>query len=419
MMNISFLPEGVKVLSISELTQSVKSLLEDGFARIWLSGEISGVSRPASGHYYLTLKDAGAQLKGVIWRSTANKLRFDIEDGMEVIAFGRLTVYAPRGEYQLSIEQLHPKGIGGLELAFRQLREKLTKLGYFDPQRKRPLPAFPRRIALVTSSSGAAIRDMLEILGRRWPTTEILICSVRVQGDGAAAEIAAGIRAVNEIHESGHCMVDVMIVGRGGGSIEDLWAFNEEAVAQAIFASRIPVISAVGHETDVTIADFVADRRALTPSEAAELVVPHRKEQLEYLNRLQQRLRDVLSQRWQTARRLLDDLTQRKVFRLPLEGIRDRERRLDELGERLRRGMERRWAGAGDQIKTFAARLEALSPLNVLSRGYSLTRMEAGGAVVRSPEQVRPGDRLETHIAQGRILSRVEEVSAALVPSAS
>jgi exodeoxyribonuclease VII large subunit len=412
-MNAPSLPEGVKILSITELTQAVKGVLEEGFAQVWVAGEISNLSRPSSGHLYLTLKDATAQLRAVIWRGIALRLRYDLHDGMEVIAAGRLSVYQPRGEYQFIIEQLQPKGIGELELALRQLREKLFRLGYFAPERKKPLPRFPGRVALVTSPTGAAVRDMLEILGRRWPLADILVCPVRVQGDGAAQEIAAAVRLLNRLDAANSLRVDVMIVGRGGGSLEDLWAFNEECVAQAIYTSHIPVVSAVGHEIDLTIADLVSDRRALTPSEAAEIVVPQRSEQLEYLGGLRGRLTEFVTGSVKHGRRCLDALAARRVFRLPLEQVRDHERRLDEWGERLRRALQQRLARARTQVETHAARLASLSPLNVLARGYSLTRTAAEQVVVRDPGQVRPGDRIETLVQFGRIVSRVEEAGAA------
>jgi exodeoxyribonuclease VII large subunit len=402
-MNSVFLPAGVKILTIGELTRAVKGVIEDGFPSVWVTGEVSNLSRPSSGHIYLTLKDAEAQLRTVVWRSVALRLRYDVREGQEVIARGRLSVYPVRGEYQLVVEELHPKGTGAAELALRQLKEKLFRLGYFAPERKKSLPRFPRRVALVTSPSGAAVRDMLEILARRWPCVEAWVCPVRVQGEGAGEEIAAAIRLLNQLQT-----IDVMIVGRGGGSTEDLWAFNAECVAHAIFASEIPVVSAVGHEIDLTIADLVADCRALTPSEAAERIVPNCDELLEAVRALEERLRTLLIGRLDRARMRLDDLGQRRVFRLPLEGIRVHERNLDEWAERLQRVMRQRLVLVGEQLQAKAARLESLSPLNVLARGYSLTRRESDGVVVRRPDQVQPGDRLVTRLQHAQIFSRVE-----------
>jgi exodeoxyribonuclease VII large subunit len=405
-------PENIKILSISELTQAIKGLLEEGFPHVWVSGEISNLSRPASGHIYLTLKDAGAQLRGVIWRSTLRRVRFEPRDGMKVIACGRLSVYEARGEYQLAIDQIHEKGLGERERRLRELKEKLFRLGYFTPERKKPLPAFPRRVALVTSPSGAAVRDMLEILSQRWPAVDVIVCPVRVQGEGAAADIAAGVRLVNAVSRQGSLPIDVMIVGRGGGSLEDLWPFNEECVAHAIFHSVIPVVSAVGHEIDLTLADLVADRRALTPSEAATAVVPSRAEHREVLDGTRNRMGTLLAHRLAKIRQRLDELTARRIFRQPLERIRDEERKLDDWSARLARGMQQRLDRARTQLSAQSARLEALSPLNVLARGYSLTCKEADQALVRTAEQVQPGDRLVTRVQRGRIVSRVEELQA-------
>jgi exodeoxyribonuclease VII large subunit len=399
-----FLPAGVKVKTVGELTRQVKTLLEEGFQSVWVSGQISNYRPASSGHVYLTLKDSEAQLPAVLWRSTAQRVKFQPQDGLEVIAAGRLEVYPPHGRYQLVIEELQPKGIGALELAFRQLCEKLSKLGYFEAERKKPLPRFPRRIALVTSPTGAAIRDMLENIGRRWPGIEILVCPVRVQGDGAAQEIATAIRLLNRL-----TLVDVMIVGRGGGSMEDLWAFNEEIVAHAIFESKITIISAVGHEIDVTIADLVADCRASTPTHAASLVVQDCKEILAGLRAIETQLRNWVSNRLTLARQRLDDLAGRRVLRLPLERIRTHEQRLDEWSERLGRVARQRLDRSRERLQGLAARLETLSPLNVLGRGYSLTRRESDQSLIRSSDQVRPGERLVTLVERGRIISRVEE----------
>jgi exodeoxyribonuclease VII large subunit len=413
-MSAPLLPDGVKVLTVGELTRAVKGLLEDGFASVWVAGEVSNLTRAGSGHVYLTLKDSDAQLSAVLWRGVALRLRFDLREGQEVIAHGRLGVYVPRGQYQLVIEEVQPKGIGALELALRQLKEKLFRQGYFDPGRKKPLPRFPRRVALVASPTGAAVRDMLEVLARRWPAAEVWVCPVRVQGDGAAQEVASAVRCLNQVRG-----VDVMIVGRGGGSVEDLWAFNEECVAQAIYASRIPVVSAVGHEIDVTIADLVADCRALTPSEAAERIVPSRAELLEDLHATYSQLRTLLQQRLERARERLGDLASRRALRVPLERIREHERKLDDSTERLHRGVRQRLGQLRERLESQAARLESLSPLNVLSRGYSLTRTEADGVVVRSAAQVRPGDRLVTHVHEGRIISRVVRLEEGTTPAVS
>src|SRR6185312_13969830 len=332
----------------------------------WVEGEVSNLSRPSSyGHQYFTLKDDEAPLKAVLYRAIALRMRFDLRDGMRVIARGRLTLYMPRGEYQLLIEEIQPKGIGPLELAFRQLKEKLSLKGYFDPKRKRKPPRIPRRIVLVTSPSGSAVRDMLEILSRRWPATEVWLCPVHVQGEGAAAEVAEAIGTLNRLSASGTAL-DVLIVGRGGGSLEDLWTFNEECVARAIFESRIPVVTGIGHEDDLTIADMVADLRALTPSEAAEKVVPDRAAVLDWLAGLETRFRTDLRRRLDMADSRLKELADRPCFRRPLERIRQEEERLDDWNERLQRAVQRRLEQFHEQLKSQAARLESLSPLNVL-----------------------------------------------------
>ncbi len=404
-----FPPPGVKVLSIGELTRTIKGLLEETHANVWVEGEVSNLSRPSSyGHQYLTLKDDEAPLKAVLYRAIALRLRFDLRDGMRVIARGRLTLYMPRGEYQLLIEEIQPKGIGPLELAFRQLKEKLSLKGYFDPKRKRKLPRIPRRIVLVTSPSGSAVRDMLEILSRRWPAAEVWVCPVHVQGEGAAAEVAEAIGTLNRIAETGP-ILDVLVVGRGGGSLEDLWTFNEECVAQAIFQSRIPVIAGIGHEDDLTIADMVADVRALTPSEAAEKVVPDRAAVLDWLTGLESRFRTDLRRRLDQAQSRLSELAKRPCFRRPLERIRQEEERLDECSERLQRAFQRRIEQHHEQLRSLTARLESLSPLNVLSRGYSLTHKEGERAMLHEATQVRRGERIVTRLQCGEIVSRVEE----------
>ena len=283
-------PETPQPLSVGELTAQIKDLVEAGFPSVWVSGEISNLARPSSGHVYLTLKDDAAQLKACMWRGNAQRVRFDLHDGLEVICHGHLEVYAPRGQYQLIIHSLEPRGMGALELALRQLREKLAREGLFDPARKKPLPAFVRQIAVVTSPTGAAIHDFLQVLGRRWRGADVLIVPTRVQGEGSAMEIAAAIETANRLKRS----IDCLVVTRGGGSLEDLWSFNEEPVVRAIAASRIPVISAIGHEIDVTLADLAADVRALTPSEAAELVAPASEELAAGLRQMQKRLTAAL-----------------------------------------------------------------------------------------------------------------------------
>jgi exodeoxyribonuclease VII large subunit len=397
------------VLTVSALTQRVRGTLERAFPAVWVSGEISNLSRPSSGHLYLSLKDDKAVLGAVIYRGIGLRLRFEPRDGMDVIARGRLSVYEPQGKYQLNIEEIHPKGIGALELALQQLRDRLQAKGYFDKRRKKPLPSFVRSLAIVTSPTGAAIRDMLELLARRWPVAAVLVVPVRVQGDGAAAEIAAALRCVNRLHVAGAVSLDAVIVGRGGGSLEDLWTFNELAVADAIYESRIPVVSAVGHETDVTIADLVADHRALTPSHAVTDLTPDRLELLAALNDTREHLRQRTLGRLSLAREKLAGVADRRAFRNPLDRIRDRERRLDELDDRMSRAVRSGVGRARVGLAAVAGRLESLSPLNVLARGYSLTRT-LDGQVVREARSVEVGEELVTRLASGELVSSVLEV---------
>ncbi len=397
-------PTAEEALSVSQLTERVKFVLEDTFPAVWVSGEISNFSRPQSGHCYFTLKDDRAQIRCVMWRGAASRLNFELGDGLEVLCFGAVDVYPPRGSYQLVVSQIHPKGMGELELALRRLKEKLAKEGLFDPALKQPLPRFPRRIGFVTSPTGAAIYDFLQVLHRRWQGADVLILPARVQGTGAAEEIAAGIATANRLQPP----LDVLVVGRGGGSLEDLWAFNEERVVRAIHASRIPVISAVGHEIDVTLSDLVADVRALTPSEAAERVVPARQELEGLLQTSGRRLAVAMRGYLEAARAKLEALSQRTVFRRPLEGIHIRARQVDELGERLRRGMRSRMQSVTEQVRHAAEHLEALSPLAVLGRGYSVTEKVADGTVVRDAAELTPGDLIRTRLRRGQLTSRVE-----------
>ncbi len=393
-------------LSVSELTARIKDVLETTFPSVWVAGEITDFARPRSGHCYLTLKDDDSQIRAVIWRGKASRIRFEPRDGLEVLCQGHVDVYAPRGSYQLIIEEIQPKGIGALELALRQLREKLGKEGLFDPDRKRPPKRFSKHIAVVTSPTGAAVRDFLEVLRRRWRGADVLIAPVRVQGEGAAEEIAAAIRSINRLARP----VDCLVVTRGGGSLEDLWAFNEEVVVRAIADSRVPVISAIGHEIDVTLSDLAADLRAATPSEAAELVAPASEEIAAVLGRYRQRMLAALRGRATTARARLDAVSASRAFRQPYLRIHDLQRRLDELESRWLRAIRGRLALAQQASGAMAARLESLSPLAVLGRGYSLTQRSDDGRIIRDAREVSIGDQLTTRFAQGRAVSRVEEI---------
>jgi exodeoxyribonuclease VII large subunit len=366
-------------VSVSELTERIKCALETGFAEVAVQGELSNVARPKSGHIYFTLKDNSAAIRGVMWKTDARRLAFELADGLSVRSLGRLTVYPPRGDYQIVVHRLEPEGIGALELAFRQRYARFLQEGLFDPSRKRPLPRYPRRIVVVTSPTGAAVRDLLQVVGRRWRFAEVLIAPTRVQGAGAHLEVHAAIELANRI-----AAADLIVVARGGGSLEDLWTFNEEVVVRAIVGSRLPVVSAIGHEIDVTLADLAADKRALTPSEAGELCVPDAREVSLHLDRLADRLR-------------LAGLVQ----------LREARSRLDQLAARARRALDQHFMTRKHAVARLAGSLEALSPLGVLARGYSLTFRADGKSLLRAASDVQPGDLIQTRLASGLIASRV------------
>ncbi len=437
-----------RIYTVAELTAAIKNLLEEEFFDVWVAGEISGTRQAASGHYYFTLKDAEAQIQCACWRSYARTLRFKPEDGVAVLARGRIDVYAPRGQYQLIVEALEPQGLGALQLAFEQLKKKLEAEGLFAQERKRPLPRFPQRVGIVTSPSGAAIRDLIHVLTRRWPGLHIRLYPALVQGEGSAAAVVEGIEYFGR---SG--WPDVVIVGRGGGSLEDLWTFNEEAVARAIAACPVPVVSAVGHETDFTIADFVADLRAPTPSAAAELVAPDREEVLRTVdglrrklgqalryrlsqawNRLHERgveraagllrrrigqsqqrvdelefrLRDAVRRRLEGARRRwqeADRALRRKDLRLELAEVR---RRLQAVRAALAAAVRSRLSQARTRLDPLAAALEQISPLRVLERGYAIVQ-DASGKVIRRAEEAPVGSSLRVRLHRGRLGVTVNE----------
>lgn len=405
-------------LSVSALTAQLRGLIEKQFASVWVAGEISNFTRAQSGHWYFTLKDAGAQLRAAMFRGFNLRLKFDPRDGLEVIARGRLSVYEPRGDYQLLVEELQPKGIGAAELALRQLKEKLLAKGYFDPRRKKPLPRFPKRVGLIASATGAAVRDMVELFAQRWPLTELVIRPSRVQGETAAAEIAAAIRMLNHFHITRELPLDAIVLGRGGGSTEDLWAFNEEVVADAIFHSVVPVVSAVGHEIDVTVADLVADHRAETPSAAVVALTPDSREMMADLLDLRSRLYEAVGHRLELARQRVEQLAARPAFRRPLQRVHDLEQRLDLLTARLNRAGQQAVVQAKQKLEALTARLETLSPLNVLTRGYSLTQT-TDGRLIRKADAVAAGELLVTRLAFGQIVSRVESTTGGPEPSAT
>lgn len=396
-----------QALTVAQLTAQIKNSLEGEFPNVWVAGEISNFSRPQSGHTYFTLKDDQAQIRAVMWRSAAGRLKFDLADGLDVVCHGHLDVYAPRGSYQLVVDELQPKGVGALELALRKLKEKLAAEGLFDAARKRKLPLFPRRIAFVTSPTGAAIHDFLQVLKRRWRGADVLVIPVRVQGEGAAQEIAAGIRQANRLMPR----PDVLVVGRGGGSLEDLWSFNEEPVVRALAASKIPTVSAVGHEIDVTLSDLAADVRALTPSEAAERVVPAAEEIAARMRAYQQRLRHAAHRRVMILRARFEGVAAQRLFRRPFDLVHDRSRRLDELSLHGNSAMRRMVRELEGRMATIAGKMESLSPLAVLARGYTITQ-DASGRVVRTSTALNVGERIVTRFAEGSASSKIESIGA-------
>lgn len=398
------------VISVSELTRMVKSALVSALpSTLSVVGEISNLSQPAGGHLYFTLKDATSELRCVMWRSSAGGMKFKPTDGMEIVATGSVDVYEPRGQYQFYVRRLEPRGVGALELAFLQLKEKLAKEGLFDPARKRPLPAFPRRIAVVTSTTGAAVRDILQTIARRFPVVEVFVFGVRVQGDGAADEIADAIRRINASSErlGG---IDVLIVGRGGGSLEDLWAFNEEAVARAIYTSTIPVVSAVGHEVDFSIADFVADVRAATPTAAAELVVPVLAEMLDNLDALGRSLRRSAMRMVDECRARLAVVQKAEWFRDPVARIRQYQQQIDEVVSRLRLAESRFFATRRSALHQLEMRLSHVRPEAQLARRRErLARIEQRLTVAAMMTLRREDSRLSA--VMGRLSNRSPSIA--------
>ena len=389
------------ILTVTQLTNRIKDLIEGAFPDIWVEGEISNLSIPQSGHAYFTLKDEHAQVRAVLFRSAQRFLKFTLQHGIQVICRGRASVYEPRGEYQLVLDYIEPKGVGALQLAFEQLKAKLEKEGLFDLNRKKPLPVLPRRIGIITSPTGAAIRDMLRVIKRRHPKMHILIYPVPVQGAEAAPAIAEALRYFNREQNA-----DVLIVGRGGGSLEDLWAFNEEAVVRAVHASRIPVISAVGHETDYTICDFAADLRAPTPSAAAEMVVESEESFQQSIRSLEVRLLRSMQQTLQLSRASLRE--NMRILGDPRRTLELHAQRIDELAGRLATGLNHQLQRDRALLLSLTSALDHLNPLGILSRGYSITKKLPAGAIVKDASQLNPGDLLSTRFYHGSVLSRVE-----------
>ncbi len=397
-----------KVYTVSDISKEIKYLLENSLGYVWVEGEISNLSRPGSGHLYFDLKDKTASIPVALFKGFSNKIKFDLENGLNVVVYGKITSYAPQGKYQLRAEYLEPKGLGALMLAFMQLKERLAKEGLFDQEHKRELPFLPRKIGIVTSFSGAAIRDMVKVLRRRFNSIHIIIYSARVQGEYAPAEIISGIKFFNKTKDK----VDLLIIGRGGGSIEDLWAFNNEELAREIFKSKIPVISAVGHERDWTISDWIADLRAPTPSAAAELAV-----------RIKDDLEDLLDKNISGLKRLLRDVVTRKrdilkhiQGRYGLFRIKDivplKMQRLDELSLRMDRVASGILNTNRDKLSYIIKHLENLNPLTILSRGYSLTEDLKTAKVIKDSKNIKDGTLLKTRLHKGIIISRVEKKSS-------
>ncbi len=440
---------GKTVYTVSGLNTFIKNELENTFSNLWLEGEVSNLKIPQSGHCYLTLKDEKSQIKAIIFKSTLKGIKFTPKEGQHLLCSGRITVYEPRGEYQIVLETIEPKGVGALQLAFEQLKEKLRKQGWFEQERKRPIPPFPRRIGIITSPTGAAIRDILQIIQRRHPAVNILINPVPVQGGEAPAAIA---KAIDEMNRIGG--IDVLIISRGGGSLEDLWAFNEEIVAEAVFRSAIPVISAVGHETDVTISDFVADLRAPTPSAAAELVVKNHLELAEKIHLAQSRLingyrrtlngfrRELegIQKRIVNPRRLIEHYAQkcddfmerlsvaavrtlnsRKAlfgslrslldYQNPSRKLKRMREEMNHLVDRLVKQTRHELLFKRKAVETLASSLNTLGPIDILRRGYSITRKLPAGSILKSSGEVQKDDRVEIILAEGKVKASVTEIT--------
>ena len=393
------------IFSVSEANNFIKALLDavPQLQTIFVRGEISNYKCYPSGHHYFTLKDEGSALRCVMFRGMAAKLRFRPENGMKVVAFGRIGVFPRDGGYQLYCSDLSVQGVGDLHVAFEQLKEALGKEGLFDPAHKKPLPKYPRRIAIITSSAGAAVHDMLRILKARWPMSEVVLLPVRVQGAEAPAEIAGALRYANKWK-----VADLIITGRGGGSIEDLWAFNDERVARAIYASDLPVISAVGHEPDVTISDFVADARASTPSNAAEIAVPEQKELRRRLDTLSARMEQSAQKRVKALRERYEALARSRVLRDPMAFIDDKRLLLDYTQRKLSTLAQAQTAKRAQRFASLAASLDALSPLKVLGRGYAVARDE-NGTILRAAEEASVGEMIEVLLGQGSLMCTVNE----------
>ena len=407
-----FSPQEIRrVLTVAELTAQVKRLLEGQVGQVWVTGEISSLRAQSSGHIYFTLKDAASQLSCVLFSRVPGIARDLLRDGVKVVLQGDVTVYEARGQYQMIVRAVELQGVGALQLAFEKLKLQLAAEGLFAQERKRPLPRFPQRIGIVTSPTGAAIRDVLHVLQRRHAGVEVILAPCRVQGQGAAEEIAAAVRLLNEWSgaQPDDARLDLILVTRGGGSLEDLWAFNEEAVARALFESVLPVVSAVGHEIDFTISDFVADLRAATPSAAAEIITEHFVASREFITEAGARLRQLAQRRLGNAREDAGQLLHRLQLAHPRRRIDAHLQRLDDLQTALLRGVKNRLQICHSEVQSLEQRLRLLAPENVLARGYSITTDAATGKVIRAASEVQVGQRLKTKLRQGEVRSTVEE----------
>ena len=392
----------LEIFSVSHITRIIKSLLEENIPAIWVEGEISNFKPHYSGHLYFTLKDPDAQISAVVWKSRTSNLTFDPEDGMLVQAYGMIRLYEKSGRYQLDIIRMQPAGIGKLQLAFEQLKQKLDAEGLFDPSIKKGIPFFPEKIGIVTSATGAAIKDITNVIRRRAPHVQLIVRNAKVQGTGAAEDIANGIREFNQYGD-----VDLLIVGRGGGSYEDLWAFNEEVVARAIHESAIPVISAVGHEIDFTISDFVADLRAPTPSAAAELAVPDSRELRENIILIQNRITQLFLKKIEFARERIRNIQTSYGYKKPINDIRQYAMQVDELSLKLEQSVSRKIFQNKEYCNQIKIRLRNLDPIKVLERGYSISYIE--GRLIKDIKKVNIESEMQTEIASGMILSTVKQ----------
>jgi len=391
------------IYTVSEITQKIKGLFEDKIGEVWLEGEISNFKSASSGHFYFSLKDEGAIILAAMFAYANKGLRFKLEDGQKVICFGKVDVYGPRGQYQIIVERIEPKGVGAQQLAFEQLKKRLEKEGIFDPAHKKPLPLMPFSVGIVTSSKGAAVRDILQILKKGAPCVDVLIRSVRVQGEHAAGEIAAAVEELNSFGK-----IDLIIVSRGGGSAEDLWSFNEEIVARAIYNSSLPVISAVGHQINTTLADLVADIFVETPSAAAKIIVDKKNALLSDLSGLRHELDFSINDAMGDLKNRLVALTH--MLKSPADRLLEKQQLLDELFSGLNYNMRHSLELAKERSSSLIQRLGTLSPLSILSRGYSLSMLISEGSILKDAGQIKPGDRLKTILHKGAFTSLVQEV---------